>query len=96
MYVLDCLKALRDLDRMLVGVVVRYVKNFAAGLLLWNCRTGADLKAVLEAPSSAEESFIGCRIVNAILLCCMLLLVMSEGAREVYLRRKSLKTMMRI
>lgn len=57
---------------MLVGVVVRYVKNFAAGLLLWNCRTGADLNACLDAPSSAEESFIGCRIVNAIVLCYVL------------------------
>lgn len=53
---------------MVTGVVDRDVKKFAAGLLLWNDRTGADLKAVFEAPTSAEVSFRGCRIVKAMLI----------------------------
>lgn len=51
-----------------MGVVVRDVKKFAAGLELWNDRTGADLKAVFEAPARADVILNGCRIVNAILL----------------------------
>lgn len=48
-----------------MGVVAREVKKLAVGLL-WKDRTGADLKAVLDAPSSVEVSLSGCRIGKAI------------------------------
>lgn len=42
------------------------MKKVAAGLLLWNERMGAaDLKAVFEAPATAEVNLKGWRIENA-------------------------------
>lgn len=67
-YVLDCLNAFRAFESVVTGVVDRDVKKFAAGLLLWNDRTGADLKAVFEAPTSTDVSLNGCRTVNAIFI----------------------------
>lgn len=64
-YVLDCLNAFRTFVSALVGVDVRDVKKFAAGLLVWNDRTGADLKADFEAAAKAEVNFSDCRTVNA-------------------------------
>lgn len=49
-------------------MAVRDEKKFFAGLLEWKDRTGADLKADLEAATTmVEPSLRGCRIVNAIL-----------------------------
>jgi hypothetical protein len=62
------LNAFRTFVRALDEAVFRDVKKFAAGLLLWNDRTGADLKADFEATARVEVSLNGCRIVNAILL----------------------------
>jgi hypothetical protein len=45
------------------------VKKFEAGFELWKARTGADLKAVFEAPTSVAESRNGWRMENAILRC---------------------------
>lgn len=71
---------------MLEVFAARYVKKFVAGLL-WNCRTGADLEAVLEAPTSAEESLIDCRIVKAMVVCVLYVMVSGGEEREMYLRR---------
>jgi hypothetical protein len=54
--------------RALDEAVFRDVNKFDVGLLLWNDRTGADLKADFEATARVEVSLNGCRIVNAILL----------------------------
>lgn len=47
--------------------MVLEVKKFEAGFELWKARTGADLKADFDAPTSVVESRKGWRIVNAIL-----------------------------
>ena len=67
MYVLDCRNAFRALLSALLGAVERDVKKFAAGLVWWKPRTGADLNADLETSETADVSRSGCRIVSAIL-----------------------------
>jgi hypothetical protein len=68
-----------------MGVVVRDVKKFAAGRLLWNARTGADLKADFEATAKAEVSFNGCRIANAMLIELSRSLMEMSGGWQRYL-----------
>ena len=46
---------------------VRDEKKFDAGLLLWNDRTGADLKAPFDTAAIEVPSRNDCRIVNSIL-----------------------------
>jgi hypothetical protein len=51
----------------LAWVVALEVKKLLIGLLLWNARAGADLKADLETTEIVEVSLKGCRSVKAIL-----------------------------
>lgn len=51
----------------LAGFVVLDVKKFAAGRLLWNNRTGADLNVDFDATTRVELSLNDCRIGKAIL-----------------------------
>ena len=50
-----------------MGDVVLELKELLVGLPLWIARKGAGLKAVLEAPASADVSLKGRRSAKAIL-----------------------------
>jgi len=57
------------IGEFLSGAVARDVKKAFAGLVLWNARTGADLKAVFETLERVLVSRSGWRTAKDILKC---------------------------